>query len=112
MGCKMQRRRMPRISLWLCLAGGAALCAASAPARASLAKLTGGSGNSGTLSSNAAVRKQQLIADPPDPTMGSQSVSYDPAVVTLLDFRYGPGYAQTSGQPIAFVELRNTGGVK
>ena len=36
-----------------------------------MAKATGGSGYSGTLSTNAVVRQQQLICDPVEPVAGS-----------------------------------------
>jgi hypothetical protein len=82
-------------------------CAASS--HASLAKLQGGSGYSGTLSSNAGIRKQQLICDPAvgtegpapvnsplaqgAPRRGSTSTSYDPSMVTLSGLDMGTGYA-------------------
>lgn len=69
-------------------------------AEAALAKKAGGSGFSGTLSSNRAIRKQQLICDPDEPTAGSTSVRYDPAVVSISSFEFGPGYTGT-----AFVEV-------
>lgn len=72
---------------------------------AALAKKAGGSGLSGTLSSNKAIRKQQLICDPDEPTGGSTSVRYDPAVVSISGFGFGPGYAGT-----AFVEVSAAGG--
>lgn len=58
-----------------------------------LAKAAGGSGNSGTLSSNKAIRKQQLICDPDYPTNGSTSVVYDPSIVSFAGLSFGPGYA-------------------
>jgi len=57
-----------------------------------LAAAAGGSGASGTLSKNKAIRKQQLICDPDEPVSGSLSVSYNPAVVTLSALIFGPGY--------------------
>jgi hypothetical protein len=79
-----------------------------------LAKLTGGSGYSGTLSRNTAIRKHQLICDPADgsaapgpltqgaPRAGSTSVNYDPSVVGLSGFDLASGYKGS-----AFVEVRN-----
>lgn len=61
----------------------------------------GGSGYSGTLSTNSTLRQQQLNCDPDDPLVGSTSVEYDPAVSHLIGFGLGPGY---SGG--AFVEVR------
>ncbi|HEX8912195.1 MAG TPA: hypothetical protein VF796_07525 [Humisphaera sp.] len=61
-------------------------------AEAALAKAAGGSGYSGTLSSNKAIRKQQLIADPNSPTGGTTSTLYNPAIVSLSGFSFGPGY--------------------
>lgn len=65
------------------------------------AKRAGGSGFSGTLASNPALRQQQLACDPDDPIVGSTSVEYDPLVSRLVGFGMGPGY---SGG--AFVEVR------
>lgn len=65
---------------------------ASQQAEGALAQAGGGSGLSGTLSKNKAIRKQQLIADPAEPTEGSISVSYDPSVVTVSGALFGPGY--------------------
>jgi hypothetical protein len=59
---------------------------------AALAKKLGGSGFSGHLSSNKAIRKQQLICDPDEPTDGSTSVQYDPNIVSLSGLILGPGY--------------------
>src|SRR4051812_29698526 len=72
--------------------------------RAALAKRAGGSGLSGQLSCNKAIRKQQLIADPNEPDAGSTSVLYDPSTVTLSGLNFGPGF---SGR--AVVEVRNGG---
>jgi hypothetical protein len=71
---------------------------------AALAKKLGGSGFSGTLSSNKAIRKQQLIADPDEPDSGSESLQYNPSIVTVSGLTFGPGY---TGQ--AFVEVDNDG---
>jgi hypothetical protein len=62
-------------------------------AEAALAKAAGGSGFSGTLSSNKAIRKQQLICDPESPTGGSTSAQYNPGIVSLSGFSFGPGYS-------------------
>lgn len=59
------------------------------------ARARGASGYSGTLSSNATLRKQQLICDPPEPMLGSSSVLYNASEVTLVDYRGGPGYQVT-----------------
>ena len=82
---------------------GVALCALLAtvslpsPAPAALArKSVNGTAPlasySGTLSSNATIRQQQLICDPPEPVRGSTSVAYEPDKVSLIGFAYGPGY--------------------
>src|SRR5688500_13849303 len=59
---------------------------------AALARASGGSGYSGQLSSNRAIRRQQLTCDPDDPLSGSTSTLYDPNVVTLSSLFFGPGY--------------------
>jgi hypothetical protein len=60
---------------------------------AGLARLSGGSGLSGNLSRNKAIRHQQLICDPTEaPISGSSSVKYDPCVVSLSGLTFGPGY--------------------
>jgi len=92
-------------------------------ASAALAKKRGLSGLSGTLSSNATIRQQQLICDPADgtesgaidpnasalaqgaPRRGSDSVSYDPSIVSLSAVQLGSGYAG-SGR----VEVQVAGG--
>ena len=71
---------------------------------AALAKALGGSGLSGKLSKNKAIRQQQLIADPDDPDTGSTSVLYDPNTVSINSLIFGPGYF---GQ--AVVEVDNDG---
>jgi len=71
---------------------------------AGLAKLSGGSGYSASLSKNLALRHQQLIVDPAEaPTSGSASVTYNPCVVSLSGLEFGPGY---TGQ--GFVEEEKT----
>src|SRR5215211_6667837 len=57
-----------------------------------LAKATGGSGYSGTLSTNSVIRQQQLICDPAEPVQGSTSLQYEADKVTLRGMQYGPGY--------------------
>lgn len=61
------------------------------------ARARGGSGYSGKLASNPALRQQQLACDPIQPTGGSTSVLYNPAIVSLanpngLSLIAGPGY--------------------
>jgi len=71
---------------------------------AGFAQLAGGSGYSGDLSKNKAIRHQQLIIDPAEaPTSGSASVTYNPCVVSLSGLEFGPGY---TGQ--GFVEEERT----
>jgi hypothetical protein len=70
-----------------------------------LSKAAGGSGCSGTLSTNLAIRQQQLICDPTAPVLGSTSVSYDAQVVTLVDARPGPGYANEGFQVLVEVTV-------
>lgn len=67
-----------------------------------------GTGYSGTLSSNASIRKQQLICDPAEPKEGSTSVRYDPSVVTLSGVIPGPGYDNLGF--IGLIEVRSSGG--
>jgi hypothetical protein len=74
-----------------------------------LAQQSGGSGYSGKLSRNQAIRKQQLICDPSAPgsgapILGSTSVSYDPAMVDLVNVQLGTGYAGSG-----FVEVKQGG---
>src|SRR5690349_21521596 len=57
-----------------------------------LCKAGGGSGYSGTLSTNPTIRQQQLICDPAEPARGSTSVLYDASKVSLIGYQYGPGY--------------------
>ena len=75
-----------------------------------LSTAAGGSGYSGTLSTNAATRQQQLICDPNEPHQGSTSVSYDPTLVTLAGFQAGPGYGNDSFQVLVEVEPINNPG--
>jgi Ca2+-binding RTX toxin-like protein len=69
-----------------------------------LSKAAGGSGYSGTLSTNAATRQQQLICDPNEPHQGSTSVSYDPTLVTLTGVQAGPGYGGDGFEVLVEVE--------
>jgi Ca2+-binding RTX toxin-like protein len=69
-----------------------------------LSKAAGGSGYSGTLSTNPATRQQQLICDPNEPHQGSTSVSYDPTLVTLTGVQAGPGYGGDGFQVLVEVE--------
>ena len=62
-----------------------------------LAAAAGGSGYSGQLSNNSAIRKQQLTCDPNEPQSGSTSVQYDASLVTLTGANQGPGYTLTGG---------------
>jgi len=71
---------------------------------AALAKKLGGSGLSGKLSSNKAIRKQQLIADPDEPDSGSESLLYNPNIVTVSGVSFGPGYIGS-----VMVEIDNDG---
>jgi hypothetical protein len=73
--------------------------------QAALAKRAGGSGLSGQLSSNKAIRRQQLIADPFEPDAGSTSVQYDPKTVHLSNITGGPGFTISSS-----VEVRDSTG--
>src|SRR5215217_565212 len=80
----------------------------AAAARGALAQLNGGSGYSGSLSSNATIRQQQLICDPA-PGTGTTSVAYNPALVSLTGFIYGPGYDKITPdaeQTQGYVEVR------
>src|SRR5688572_26156024 len=78
-----------------------------ATAGAAVARRAGGSGYSGTISNNPAIRRQQLTCDPP-PADGSTSVEYDPRVSTLVSYQFGPGYSTRGqpGTPAGFVEVR------
>ena len=93
-----------------------ALLVAGVPAAAegAAARRAGGSGLSGTLSSNRTIRQQQLVADPEPPDRGSLSISYDPTISLLSGYRYGPGYerpgvAGQPPQPAGFVEVLRVG---
>lgn len=82
------------------------VCGLTATGFGALAKQAGGSGYSAKLSSNKAVKMQQLICDPATtaaagatgpraqgaPVRGSTSVSYDPTIVTVAGIQLGTGY--------------------
>lgn len=77
-------------------------------AQAATSRKLGGSGYSGTLSSNAVTRQQQLICDPEYPESGSVSVLYDPAIVSLAPVetpRLTVGPAATLPPPALFPTL-------
>jgi hypothetical protein len=78
-------------------------CAWPSVSRASTSLKNGGSGYSGTLSSNPTTRTQQLLCDPTG--MGSMSTLYDPSVVTLTGISAIQGFSITS----AYVEVSNDG---
>ena len=61
-----------------------------------LSKAGGGSGLSGTLSTNPTIRQQQLICDPDEPQAGSTSVAYEASQVTVRGAQPGPGYDNRS----------------
>src|SRR6185503_139723 len=61
-----------------------------------LSKAGGGSGLSGTLSTNPTIRQQQLICDPDEPQAGSTSVAYQASQVTVRGAQPGPGYDNRS----------------
>ena len=65
----------------------------------------GGSGYSNFLATDsAALHKQKLIIDPPEPLAGSTSTLYDPKLVTLTGASPGPGYDNAAFT--GFVEVR------
>jgi hypothetical protein len=72
-----------------------------------LSKSAGGSGYSGTLSTNTATRQQQLICDPDEPAAGSTSVLYDAQKVTLAGLIPGPGYDNFGFVGLVEVRLAN-----
>src|SRR5688500_11874855 len=80
---------------------------------APLPRLAAGSGYSGQLSSNRAIRNQQLTCDPDDPISGSTSTVYNPAVVTLSSLLFGPGYSGSgvievdSGEGLFLQDIRS-----
>ncbi|QOV92169.1 PKD domain-containing protein [Humisphaera borealis] len=71
-----------------------------------LAKTAGGSGYSGTLSTNTAIKKQQLISDPDEPIAGSTSVQYNPALVHLSGAIPGPGYNNSYFKAVVEVSVK------
>jgi hypothetical protein len=84
--------RSVRMRTFAALLAAAMLGVFADSSSAALAKAAGGSGYSGQLSSNKAIRKQQLACDPDDPINGSTSTLYNPAIVTLSGLIGGPGY--------------------
>ena len=68
-----------------------------------LSKAGGGSGLSGTLSTNPTIRQQQLICDPDPPDVGSTSVMYNPAMSLLAGITDGPGYGPPATGPGGYV---------
>lgn len=85
------RRQLP-----LTLGIFVSLAASTSSAWGALASAAGGSGYSANLSSNLAIRKQQLIADPEPPDLGSTSVLYDVSKSLLAGLLDGPGYGTPS----------------
>jgi len=75
-----------------------------------LASAAGGSGFSGTLSTNPTIRQQQLICDPIEPKQGSTSVRYDASMVSLIGLTGGPGYNNKSLR--ASVQVQKKGKLK
>jgi hypothetical protein len=77
-----------------------------------LCRAGGGSGYSGTLSTNPTIRQQQLICDPAEPAQGSTSVLYDASKVSLAGYQYGPGYGPMplpiEGTITGYVEVQVT----
>jgi hypothetical protein len=69
----------------------AGICACPIVTHAGLGSLSGGSGTSADLSSNAAIRHQQLIVDPA-PGAGSLTVLYDPSVVSIYSIFNAPDF--------------------
>lgn len=96
---------MGSMRMFLALAVAGWIGFAAETSDAALAKKAGGSGLSGQLSSNKAIRKQQLICDPNEPTGGSTSVAYQPGIVSLSGLIFGPGYTGTG-----VVEVAGDGG--
>jgi PKD repeat protein len=72
-----------------------------------LSKAGGGSGCSGTLSTNPTIRQQQLICDPDDPAAGSLSVLYNQTFVSLAAAEPGPGYNNDAFQVLVGVQRFN-----
>jgi len=72
-----------------------------------MAKASGGSGYSATLSTNSVIRQQQLICDPIEPVVGSTSVLYDASKVTLTGLIPGPGYNNFGFIGLVEVKLAN-----
>jgi hypothetical protein len=94
---------MGRARLWPLFVAAGMVCLWPSAGRAATAVKLGGSGYSGTLSSNPITRQQQLLYDPTNPFAGSMSTVYDPGVVTLTGISAIQGYVITG----AFVEVSN-----
>ena len=93
-------------------AAAVALCLLSlapAVAEGALSRRAGGSGYSGTLSSNRTIRKQQLICDPDDPTAGSASIEYPADVVTVIGLGYQSGGYKSPVTGEGFIEVVENG---
>jgi len=86
----MSWRRLAHLTKWA-FACGSLLLFVPRPANAAYAELAGGSGYSGDLSHNLAIRHQQLICDPTSGT-GSASVTYDPSMTSLYSIYNTAGY--------------------
>ena len=81
-------------------------CAVQAAAQ----KALGGSGYSGTLSSNPSIRQQQLLCDPPGTLLGgSMTTQYDTNVVTFAGSQNENGY--TNSLFVAVEPIINIGAV-
>src|SRR5687768_9320761 len=95
-GMGLLRRRIPEEAPAAVRARAAAVACVAEPLEErllmALARASGGSGYSGQLSNNAALRRQQLTCDPDEPQRGSTSVLYDSKLVTLSGIVPGPGY--------------------
>jgi hypothetical protein len=48
-----------------------------------------------------AAQKQTLACDPDEPLGGSTSATFDPAIVNVIDFGFGPGYLRAADAPFA-----------
>jgi hypothetical protein len=94
---------MLRTRLWLvAVAVVFAFLFAEPAGEAALAKALGRPRYTARLSSNPAIRRQQLIVDPEDIAAGSVSLSYDPSVVHLADVLDPASFQVTGG----FVSVR------
>ena len=50
----------------------------------------------GGKTSLTASQKQTLACDPDEPLGGSTSATFDPAIVNVIDFGFGPGYYRST----------------